>query len=379
MGHRQSTLENLGMSGRPDGSVDRNFWRGRRVFITGHTGFKGSWLTLWLAELGAVVRGYALAPETDPNLFSILRLENRIDHVVGDVTDRAGVTAALSGFGPEIVFHLAAQPLVRRSYAEPVRTYGTNVMGTVHVLEACRSLEDLRAIVLVTSDKVYENQEELGGYREIDRLGGRDPYSSSKACCELVAQAYRASFFETSRGNPPVTVASARSGNAIGGGDWNDCRLVPDAMKAFTTGSPLVVRNPTSTRPWQHLIDPLRGYLILAQALSASVDFGGSWNFGPRKEDVWRVADLADALVSEWGKTARWKTCFDPGNPFETGFLSLDCSLSHDRLRWSPRIPLTRGIALAVDWYRQYYEHPRDSATATRLALDQIDREGMGT
>ena len=162
MGHRQSTLENLGMSGRPDGSVDRNFWRGRRVFITGHTGFKGSWLTLWLAELGAVVRGYALAPETDPNLFSILRLEDRIDHVVGDVTDRAGVTAALSGFGPEIVFHLAAQPLVRRSYAEPVRTYATNVMGTVHVLEACRSLEDLRAIVLVTSDKVYENQEELG-------------------------------------------------------------------------------------------------------------------------------------------------------------------------------------------------------------------------
>jgi CDP-glucose 4,6-dehydratase len=367
------------MSGTPDGVVDRNFWRGRRVFITGHTGFKGSWLSLWLAELGAVVGGYALVPETDPNLFSILRLDKRVKHIVGDVTDYTGVSAALSGFGPEIVFHLAAQPLVRRSYAQPVRTYATNVMGTAHVLEACRGLKDLRAIVVVTSDKVYENQEGVAGFRESDRLGGRDPYSNSKACCELIVQAYRSSFFGTrSVGGAHVALASARSGNMIGGGDWSECRLVPDAMRAFIASRPLEVRSPVSTRPWQHLIDPLRGYLVLAQALCTSIDFSSGWNFGPFKKDLWKVADLADALVSEWGTGASWKNCSDPHNPYEAGRLSLDCSRAHDRLRWVPSIPLTRGVVLAVEWYRRYYESPTDLNAATALTMDQIEQAGMG-
>ncbi|HEY3198799.1 MAG TPA: CDP-glucose 4,6-dehydratase [Nitrospirales bacterium] len=361
-----------------NGSVDRNFWRGKRVFITGHTGFKGSWLSLWLTELGAVVRGYALAPETDPNLFSIIQLEKRVNHCVGDVTDRAGFTAAVSSFAPEIVFHLAAQPLVRRSYAEPVRTYETNVMGTVHLLEACRGLDQLKAIVLVTSDKVYENQERLSGYRENDRLGGRDPYSSSKACTELIAQSYRVSFLEAAGpGGPGVALASARSGNVIGGGDWSECRLVPDAVRAFTRCEPLEVRNPGSTRPWLHLIDTLRGYLVLAQALCASRDFAGSWNFGPPREGEWKVAALADGLVSEWGGGARWKNCSDPHKPYEAGQLSLDCSLAYDRLHWIPRIPLALGIALAVKWYRQYYEHPSDSRANSDLLVAQIEQDGM--
>ena len=280
------------------------FWHDRRVLVTGHTGFKGAWLSLWLSRLGARVTGLALAPETSPSLFTLAGLAERVDSRLGDIRSRAIVDAVVAESRPEVVFHLAAQALVRRSYADPVATYETNVMGTAHVLEAARRADGLRAVVVVTSDKCYENREWWWPYREDDALGGYDPYSSSKGCAELVTAAWRRSYF----GGPasPAGVASARAGNVIGGGDWAEDRLVPDCMRAFGTSTPVVIRRPAAVRPWQHVLEPLAGYLLLAERLAEGPGFAEAWNFGPSVDDARPVSWVVDRLVRFWGGDARW-------------------------------------------------------------------------
>lgn len=326
---------------------DPSFWRGRRVFVTGHTGFKGAWLALWLESLGAKVTGYALAPPSEPNLYTAARVASGITHVHGDVRDLAALQASLGQAQPEIVLHLAAQSLVRRSYREPVETYATNVMGTVNLLEAVRHIASVQGVVIVTSDKCYENREWMWGYREGDAMGGHDPYSNSKGCAELVTSAMRRSYFA---GGP--FVASARAGNVIGGGDWAEDRLLPDAMRAFSAGRPLEVRSPAAVRPWQHVLEPLRGYLLLAEALvargSAAAD---GWNFGPEDADCRSVREVVDMACAEWpGSQVVYNPPLDA--PHEAHFLKLDCTQAHELLPWQPRWRLAEGVARTTAWFR---------------------------
>lgn len=331
-------------------ALNHAFWRGRGVFLTGHTGFKGAWLAQWLLELGAKVSGYALAPTTDPALFDQLGLARALVHHVADVRDAVTLKQAIAAAQPEVVFHLAAQPLVRQSYADPLETYGVNVMGTANLLEACRELDGLRAVVVVTTDKCYENREWHWGYREIDRLGGHDPYSNSKACAELVTDAYRRSFF----GAPGrAHVGSARAGNVIGGGDWAADRLVPDAMRAFSANRRVTIRYPGATRPWQHVLEPLHGYLLLAEALCSDDGrrYAEAWNFGPRDGDAQPVRVVIDALSRLWPGSPGWSQEAAP-QPHEAGQLKLDCSKAHVRLHWQPTLLLEQSLALTVDWYR---------------------------
>jgi CDP-glucose 4,6-dehydratase len=329
--------------------IDARFWNGRRVFVTGHTGFKGAWLSLLLSRLGAQVFGFALAPANNKDLFVSASVEASVDHVVGDIREYDVLRKALERSQAEIVLHLAAQSLVRYSYQHPMETYATNVMGTVHLLECIRHSPSVRAAVIVTSDKCYENQEWIWGYRETDRLGGRDPYSNSKACAELVTSAYRSSFLRAESG---ARVATARAGNVIGGGDWSLDRLVPDAIRAFGAGKPLSIRNPAAVRPWQHVLDPVAGYLVLAERLMSEAGrFEEEWNFGPPAESEVPVATLVEALVRHWGQGASWQQ--DGGaHPPEANFLRLDCSKSRDRLGWRSRIDLESAIRLSVEWYR---------------------------
>ena len=349
--------------------VDSQFWKGKNVFLTGHTGFKGSWLSLWLASMGARVTGYALAPNTKPNLFNILAIDSLIEEShISDIRDLATLQNAMSQSNPDVVIHMAAQPLVRYSYINPVETYATNVMGTVHVLESTRTIESVRATVVVTTDKCYENKEWVWGYRENETMGGYDPYSNSKGCAELVTSAYRQSYFSSPNSNNKI--ASARAGNVIGGGDWSNDRLIPDAIKAFQADTPLMIRNPMATRPWQHVLEPLSGYLILAQSLyQEGLAFASGWNFGPRDEDCRPVNEVVELLISRWGGSARWER-EGSDQPHEANFLKLDCSKASSLLSWVPKWNLEIATQKIVDWHKAFEEKEKMQL----ISLSQIDQ-----
>ncbi len=335
------------MSQHINGAVDPAFWHGKRVFLTGHTGFKGGWLSLWLQVLGAEVKGYSLAPPTEPALFEVARVGETMYSQLADIRDFPTLAASLAEFRPEIVIHMAAQPLVRTSYREPVDTYGTNVMGTVHLLEAVRACEGVRCVVNVTTDKCYENREWVWGYREDEPMGGHDPYSSSKGCAELVTAAWRRSYFYD---NASPSLASARAGNVIGGGDWAEDRLIPDILRAFAAGRPVTIRYPHSTRPWQHVLEPLSGYLVLAQALwTEGQAMAEGWNFGPAEGDVQPVSWVVERLVQDWGQGAAW-VLDEASQPHEAGYLKLDCSKARARLHWQPAWSPETALSRIVRW-----------------------------
>lgn len=326
------------------------FWRGKRVLLTGHTGFKGSWLSLWLQSMHATLRGVALEPPTEPALFNVARVGDGMEHRVADIRDFNSVQAQMNDFQPEIVIHMAAQPLVRLSYRQPVDTFATNVMGTVHVLEASRQSGSVKAIVNITTDKCYENREWVRGYREDEPMGGHDPYSSSKGCAELVSSAYRNSFLVQAG----IAMATARAGNVIGGGDWAADRLVPDILRALQERRPVQIRSPHSVRPWQHVLEPLSGYLLLAERLyeHGQADAEG-WNFGPHDEDARPVQWIVERLCSSWGHGASW--VLQPGqHPYEAHFLKLDISKARQRLQWAPRWSLEAALACIHEWHQAW-------------------------
>ncbi len=348
-----------------------NIYSGKRVLITGHTGFKGSWLALWLKELGAEVIGYALQPPTDPNHFDLLTNHHtfspsqllEIVSIIGDIRDRERLIKVFCDYQPDIVFHMAAQPLVRYSYKNPVETFETNVMGTINVFEACKQTESVRAIVNITSDKCYENKEWVWGYRENDPMGGYDPYSASKGCAEIVANCYRNSFFNPStvQVSNPLTnstlLASARAGNVIGGGDWAEDRLIPDIMRAVSKDQKVIIRNPHAIRPWQHVFEPLSGYLMLGQKLlEGEKEFADGWNFGPDDESNVSVLKMIEGIKQEWERV-EYEVRTDANNPHEAGLLKLDCSKAHSRLGWKPVWDIKKAIETKTNWYKEYYEN----------------------
>jgi CDP-glucose 4,6-dehydratase len=332
--------------------IDYGFWRGKCVFLTGHTGFKGSWLSIWLMKLGAEVSGFALDPPTNPSLYDIAGLEKRMRSTIGDIRDRESLKEALTEAHPEIVIHMAAQPLVRLSYDEPLLTYETNVMGTANLLEAIRGCESVRSVVIITTDKCYDNKEWPWGYRENESLGGYDPYSSSKACAEIVTAAYRSSFFNPKDYGPKhhVAVATARAGNVIGGGDWAKDRLVPDIVTAIGEGRKVLIRSPESIRPWQYVLEPLAGYLMLAERLYAKgVDYAEAWNFGPYDSDAKPVGWIVEQLCATWPSAAGFELDSAP-KPHEAAYLKLDCSKAISRLGWRPTWNLETALRKIVDW-----------------------------
>lgn len=330
--------------------VNPEFWNGKRVLVTGHTGFKGSWLSLWLQSMGAELRGVSLEPPTTPALFDVANVANGMDHQIADIRNFDLLNKLISEFKPEIMIHMAAQPLVRLSYQQPIETYATNVMGTVHVLEAAKRCSSVRAIVNITTDKCYENKEWAWGYREDEPMGGHDPYSSSKGCAELVSSAYRQSFFA----NTDIGLATARAGNVIGGGDWALDRLVPDVLRALEQQEAALIRNPHATRPWQHVLEPLSGYLLLAERLytNGQTDAEG-WNFGPRDEDAQPVQWIVEQLCSAWGASATWRQ--QPGeHPHEANYLKLDISKAKQRLGWTPRWTLETALHHITTWHQAW-------------------------
>jgi CDP-glucose 4,6-dehydratase len=341
-----------------------SFWEGRRVLVTGHTGFKGSWLTLWLARLGATVVGLSDGVPTEPSLYELAAVGEEAETFEADVRDLAAVEAAMSSARPEVVIHMAAQPLVRSSYEDPVATFATNVMGTVHVLDAARHADDVRAVLVVTSDKCYENREWLWAYREHEPMGGRDPYSNSKGCAELVTASYRASFGHD--GGPAI--ASARAGNVIGGGDWSQDRLVPDVMGAALEGRSVVIRNPDAVRPWQHVLNPLSGYLRLTEALWDSRDYAEPWNFGPDERDAQPVRAMLERLSAAWGEEIGWERD-QAANPHEAGLLKLDSSKARTRLGWEPSWDLDDAVRSIAGFYRTL----AGGGDVRSVVLEQID------
>lgn len=336
--------------------MNPTFWKGKRVFLTGHTGFKGSWLSLWLQSLDAEVTGYALNPPTNPNLFEISDVGAAMHSVIGDVRDINSLQKAMRDARPEIVIHMAAQSLVRHSYANPVETYATNVMGLVHLLEAIRLTKSVKAVVNVTSDKCYENREWVWGYRENEPMGGYDPYSNSKGCAELVTAAYRSSFFNpTNYDQHGLAIASARAGNVIGGGDWASDRLIPDFIRAISAGQTVVIRNPLATRPWQHVLEPLSGYLVLAEKLyTHGNQFAEAWNFGPSDDDAKSVEWIINQLVINWGDSASFKLNVSAANLHEAHFLKLDCSKARVHLGWKSHWDATETIKRVCDWHKAH-------------------------
>jgi CDP-glucose 4,6-dehydratase len=347
-------------------ALDHGFWSGKRVLVTGHTGFKGAWLSLWLQAAGARVGGFSRGSPSAPALYDVAGIGPAMaSETAGDVRDLAAVDAAFAAARPEIVVHLAAQPLVRRSYAEPVATYATNVMGTVNVLDAARRAGGVRAIVVVTSDKAYENREWEWGYREDEPMGGHDPYSNSKGCAELVTAAYRRSFFEPGG----VQVATARAGNVIGGGDWAQDRLIPDLVRGALEGRTVVVRNPGAVRPWQHVLNPLGGYLTLAERLWDSPGFAGGWNFGPDAAEARPVGWIADHLRELWGPELTWEARPEPGAVHEALHVKLDSSKARQRLGWQPAWTLPDGLRAVVEWSRAF----ASGAAMRGVGLAQID------
>ncbi len=348
---------------------------GKKVFVTGHTGFKGSWLSEWLLQLGATVHGYALAPDTTPSLFNQLGLANRMEHEVADIRDAEAVSKSIRSFQPDFIFHLAAQPLVRRSYAIPVETYETNVMGTINVLEALRSLastfqlqQSPVTVIVVTTDKVYENHESGRAYEEADPLGGHDPYSSSKAMAEIATAAYRDSYFQKG----PVRVASARAGNVIGGGDWAEDRIVPDAMRALDGGCAIPVRNPGAVRPWQHVLEPLSGYLLLASRLAQDPSVASSFNFGPGPEANRSVRDLSEEILKH--RQGAWKDVSDPGALHEATFLNLSINKAREILGWTPRWDFATTAEKTVSWYRDVHDGIVTPAGMTASQIREYDQ-----
>lgn len=343
-------------------------WRNKKVLITGHTGFKGGWLSLWLYNKGAKVIGYSLAPVTKPNLYESLNLDKKVTSVFGDIRDLEGIKKVVKKYKPEIVFHLAAQPLVKKSYQNPIETYETNVIGTANVLEAVRQTHTVKVVVCITTDKCYENNEWVWPYREEDKLGGYDPYSSSKACAELVIASYRNSFFSSKHNK--VQVASTRAGNVIGGGDWSKDRLVPDIIKSIFEKKDLEIRNPNSIRPWQHVLDPLFGYIILAEKLWANgSEYAQAWNFGPDNEGVVPVKEILNHLGKSLNKKIAVKKS-NGKNPHEAGLLLLDSSKAKRKLNWIPKLKINDTIKFTADWYSAFYS----KANMNEFSLNQINQ-----
>ena len=333
--------------------MDAAFWQGKRVFLTGHTGFKGGWLSLWLQQLGAEVTGYALEAPTTPSLFEVANVARGMVSIIGDVRDGEALKRAMAQARPEIVIHMAAQPLVRYSYVNPVETYATNVMGVVNLLEAVRATPGVRSVVNVTIDKCYENREWPWGYRENEAMGGYDPYSNSKGCAELVTAGYRSSFFNAEKyAEHGIALGSGRAGNVIGGGDWALDRLIPDMLRAIGAGEPVMIRNPHSIRPWQHVLEPLSGYLTLAEKLytEGHVHAEG-WNFGPHDTDAKPVEWIIERMTQEWGAGASW-SLDGQDHPHEATYLKLDCSKARGQLGWHPRWDIGQTIAKIVEWHK---------------------------
>lgn len=335
--------------------ISQAFWQNKKVFLTGHTGFKGGWLSLWLQKMGAEVKGYALDAPTSPNLFEVAAVGSEMHSEIGDIRDSERLYRSILEFKPEIVIHMAAQPLVRLSYKEPIETYATNVMGTVHLLDAVRRVGGVKAVVNVTSDKCYENKEWHWGYRENEPKGGFDPYSNSKGCAELVADAYRNSYFNKSNySEHGCALASVRAGNVIGGGDWALDRLIPDMLTAFQAGRPVQIRSPHAIRPWQHVLEPLSGYLLTAEKLyTQGVDFAEGWNFGPEDVDAKPVQWIVENLVRYWGAGAAWQLD-GADHPHEAGYLKLDCSKAKARMGWHPRWDLSTTLEKIVAWHKSW-------------------------
>ncbi len=359
------------MSDSQVAGIDLNFWRGTRIFLTGHTGFKGGWLSLWLSSLGAKVTGYSLEPITQPSFYHALNVGNIVEKsVIGDIRHLDQLRAEMSAAQPEVVIHMAAQPLVRQSYKSPVETYATNVMGTVHVLDSIRNIPSVRSAVVVTTDKCYENKEWVWGYRENEPLGGHDPYSNSKGCAELITAAYRQSYFSDSAHSAHrPALASARAGNVIGGGDWSEDRLIPDAIKAFGAKKPLMIRNPLAIRPWQHVLEPLFGYLVLAQGLCREgAKFASAWNFGPRDEDARSVKEVVNLLIERLPSGGIWEQDRNE-QPHEAHALKLDCSKADKLLGWRPRWSLETALQNTVDWQKAFL----DKQDMKKISLEQIN------
>lgn len=368
MDGRQGTVEGMAMN--PE------FWRSKRVLVTGHTGFKGSWLSLWLQSLGAEVVGVALAPDTNPSLFEVARVGEGMRSHIADIRDFGALRSIVQAEHPEIVIHMAAQPLVRYSYEHPVETYATNVMGTVHLFEAVRQTPGVKVLVNITSDKCYENKEWVWAYRENDPMGGYDPYSSSKGCAELVTSAYRNSFFNPARyAEHGVALASVRAGNVIGGGDWAADRLIPDILRAIEKGEPVLIRNPHAIRPWQHVLEPLSGYLMLAEKLySDGPGFAEGWNFGPREEDARPVQWIVEKLSRLWSEGACWQL---DGNhhPHEAGYLKLDIAKARGQLGWKPRWSLDQALEKIIQWHKAQ----RTGSDMHEITLAQIEDYASAT
>jgi len=349
--------------------IDHEFWKGKRVFLTGHTGFKGGWLSLWLFSLGAEVRGYALNPPTSPSLFNEAKIDSIVDSQIGDIRDQDALHESMTEFNPDILIHMAAQPLVRYSYDAPIETYEVNVIGTAKVLEVARSCLNLKAIVNITTDKCYENDDRSEGYKENDPMGGYDPYSSSKGCAELVASSYRRSFLQ----DQGVGLASVRAGNVIGGGDWSDDRLIPDILRSFEKNKPVIIRNPKATRPWQHVLEPLSGYLILAQNLyKDQKKYAEGWNFGPNEKDVQPVDWILNKMISKWPNSS-WELD-NNSSPHEADFLKLDISKAKSKLGWSPVWELSQTLERIVSWH-QAWLNKEDMQAVCLTEIEEYARE----
>ncbi|MBE0675034.1 MAG: CDP-glucose 4,6-dehydratase [Bacteroidales bacterium] len=350
------------------------FYSGRRVFLTGHTGFKGSWLSLLLNWLGADVYGYALKPNTKPNLYNLLRLDEYVHSYIDDIRNYKQFHAKLKEASPEVVIHLAAQPLVRVSYRNPRETYEVNVMGTVNLLEAVRQVDSVKVVLIITSDKCYENREWIWGYRENDPLGGYDPYSNSKACSELVTSAYRSSYFNFKNDtNSRVYLASARAGNIIGGGDWSTDRIIPDCVRAVMTDTKVMLRSPNAIRPWQHVLEPLSGYLMLAERLfNEGHPYAQGWNFGPNDDDIRNVEWVVKSFYNLWGKGAHYEIDSN-AQPHEANYLKLDCSKAKANLGWNPKWKIDKTMDSVVEWYRSWYEHKDLRIVSIKQLCDYFD------